>query len=245
MPSTPQAKAKTKLYTFPKKDHVNLRLKSVLVYRTFRITAVIYCLWNHTSPKPCTWCQLSGLGTRLKAFFPQGSTESRAYGLHVWGLLGLAVAAEEAQPANPALPVVTRELIALEAKGSLRPQSAMGFRSWRTVNLPLPRVLQRGGQRSLPQAHCECSWASEPSGQYQRLTPASAGRSEDDANTASSHCLPGQTSASSLLERLGVPASYEPLAFYLLLILPLPMAQVNFTDQSITSTWQQWQSWKE
>lgn len=81
------------------------------------------------------------------------------------------------------------------------------------VTLPLPCVLQRGGQQSFLQAHCECSWASEPSGQYQKLTPDSAGHTKDDANTVPSHCLPGQMSTSSLLEWLGVLASCEPLAF--------------------------------
>jgi len=92
------------------------------------------------------------------------------------------------------------------------------------VNMPLPLPCCRGaGQQSLLQAQCECSGDSEPSGRYQRQSPAltlGAGRYRysDDANTVSRHCLPGQMSVSSLLQRLGVPASCEPLAFHLLLI---------------------------
>lgn len=149
---------------FSKKDCVNLRLESVLLHHIFRMRTAIYCVWNHTSLKTSTWCLLSGLGTRLKGLFLQGWVERRAFGLHVWCLLGLAVAAEGVQPMNPTSPVVARELKQLEVKGSHRLQELTDGKL--VSALPL---LQRDGQQSLLQAHCECSGGSEPSEHYQRL----------------------------------------------------------------------------
>lgn len=192
----------------------------MLLYHIFRTRTVIYCVWNHTSLKTCTWCLLSGLGTRLKGPFPQSWVERRAFSVHVWCLLGLAVAAEGVQPANPASPAVARELMQLEVKGSLHLQSAMGCRSWRMVNLSLlfPCCREVGSSpfsRHTMNAVGVQSPQGSTKGSHQSLHWV------QDTNvplTVSHHCLPGQMSVSSLLQWLGVPASCEPLAFWLLLI---------------------------
>lgn len=75
------------------------------------------------------------------------------------------MAAEGVQPMSPTSPVVARELKQLEVKGSHRLQE---LKDGKLVSaLPL---LQRDGQQSLLQTHCECSRGSEPCEHYQRLT---------------------------------------------------------------------------
>lgn len=153
-------------------------------------------------------CLLSGVGTRPKDPFLPGWVEHRAFELHVWCLLGLAMASDGIQPTNSSCPVVATELMWLGHR-QFTPTVSPGLSKWRdhkpastcpdTGGEPFSRdfVNAVGVQRPRGAQPCDC-------------TECRTLISPDLPNTVSHHYLPGQKSISSLLQWLWVIR--DPLA---------------------------------